>query len=71
MNTQNIIKSDNQPYLRFFNTNRNVIQNDIWGELSSGLWKSFSVENYLYNDSVGEVNQHLWKQVVPNIGIVV
>ena len=67
MNTQNIIKSDNQPYLRFFNTNRNVIQNDIWGELSSGLWKSFSVENYLYNDSVGEVNQHLWKQVVPNI----
>ena len=45
MNTQNIIKSDNQPYLRFFNTNRNVIQNDIWGELSSGFSKRFSVEN--------------------------
>lgn len=61
----NVIRTNNQPYLKFYNASKNIIQKDIWDELDLGLWKSFSVENYLYNDKIGEVNQPLWKPVMP------
>ncbi len=51
--------------MKFFNTSKNIIQNDIWDELESGLWENISIENYLYNDKIGEVDQSHWKQVFP------
>lgn len=70
MKSATVIRANNQPYLKFFNMARNLIQDNLWDELSAGLWEKFSVENYMFNDKIGEVNQTEWKQVVPDFFVI-
>ena len=70
MDTKPIVIGDVQPSLSFVNIEKGVVQADIWNELKQGLWREFSVENYLNNNSIGEVNQNKWLPIFPNYKVV-
>lgn len=57
-----------QPYrLHFYNRNAGALQQEIWNELSGGLWQSFSIQNYLYNETLPPNRPYDRKPIFPNI----
>lgn len=53
--------------LYFYNYNKKCIQNNIWEELSEGLWQDLNIDAYLYNDSLLSTNLEKSKQLFPFI----
>ena len=35
---------------RFFNTQTNRIEDNIWSDLESGMWREFDIDAFLYNE---------------------
>ncbi|MFZ4707236.1 MAG: asparagine synthase-related protein [Bacteroidales bacterium] len=56
-----------QPSLSFYNKRTAKIQADIWGELRTGLWRFYSIENQIANNSFGPKDLIQWKPVFDDI----
>lgn len=51
MNYNLIIKStEDEPNLTFYDSKLDLVKNNIWQDLSNGLWRTFSVDAYIYNN---------------------
>ncbi len=55
-----------QASLSFYNHKTGQIQQDIWTELSEGLWQEFSIENFLHNVRLGATKQTEYRNIFPD-----
>lgn len=59
-----------QSYLSFYNRKSGRVQADIWAELAGGLWRSFSIDNFLYNERLGGRRQTEYRPLFEGVEVI-